>query len=184
MKLFGKKNYIFQKGFTLIELLIVIAVLGVLAAIVLVGINPAEQLKRGRDASRLQQVAQLGHAGLAYFTSQGSLLNSNSAFTNANWQTILVSSGDIKGAITAPAGGTGCAGGTSSQGSICYTNNGTTDFLIWTGGESQQYITKASGTSACPAGEAAYFIFDSIQGKSGVACVNTSSAPSAGIALK
>ncbi|MBI2031792.1 MAG: prepilin-type N-terminal cleavage/methylation domain-containing protein, partial [Candidatus Levybacteria bacterium] len=34
-----------QKGFTLIELLVVIAILGILAAVLLVGVNPLEQIR-------------------------------------------------------------------------------------------------------------------------------------------
>ena len=41
-----------KKGFTLIELLIVIAILGVLAVVILVAINPQEQLARGRGGGR------------------------------------------------------------------------------------------------------------------------------------
>ena len=58
-----------KKGFTLIELLIVIAILGVLAVVVLVAINPVQQLARTRDAGRQSSVAQLGHAVEAYYTS-------------------------------------------------------------------------------------------------------------------
>jgi len=58
-----------KKGFTLIELLIVIAILGVLAVVVLVAINPVQQLARTRDAGRMSSVAQLGHAVEAYYTS-------------------------------------------------------------------------------------------------------------------
>jgi prepilin-type N-terminal cleavage/methylation domain-containing protein len=42
-----------RKGFTLIELLIVIAVIGILVVVVLLLINPAEYLRRGRDSNRL-----------------------------------------------------------------------------------------------------------------------------------
>ena len=62
--MFNRKNYL--KGFTLIELLIVIAILGVLAVVVLVAINPVQQLARTRDAGRKSSVAQIGHAVAAY----------------------------------------------------------------------------------------------------------------------
>lgn len=48
-----------NKGFTLIELLVVIAIIGVLAAVVLLAINPAEMLRKGRDSTRLQDLATL-----------------------------------------------------------------------------------------------------------------------------
>jgi prepilin-type N-terminal cleavage/methylation domain-containing protein len=59
-----------KKGFTLIELLIVMAILGVLAVVVLVAINPAEQLARARDSGRISAANQLGRALAAYFTGQ------------------------------------------------------------------------------------------------------------------
>ncbi len=59
------------KGFTLVELLVVIAIIGILAAVVLVAVNPLEQLARGRDAGKLATVAGLGKAAQSYYTSQG-----------------------------------------------------------------------------------------------------------------
>src|SRR3989344_9215549 len=59
-----------QKGFTLIELLVVIAVLGVLATIVLLAVNPGEQLARARDTSRVAAVTQIGRSLLSYYTAQ------------------------------------------------------------------------------------------------------------------
>jgi prepilin-type N-terminal cleavage/methylation domain-containing protein len=45
-----------KKGFTLIELLLVIAILGILAAIVIVAVNPTKQLGDAKDAQRKQDV--------------------------------------------------------------------------------------------------------------------------------
>lgn len=158
------------KGFTLIELLIVIAVLGVLAAIVLIAINPGEQIARGKDASRLQVVAQLGHAMQAYFTNQGSL----PVYSNA-WQQALISSGDLNTIQAAPDDGNAvCAASYPySQNRICYASSGT-DFAIWTGVESKQYKVKAGGGAECvsPPPRSPYFIYTSVLGRAGVGCWN------------
>jgi len=45
-----------KKGFTLIELLIVIGIIGILAAAVIVVLNPAELLAQARDGTRLSDV--------------------------------------------------------------------------------------------------------------------------------
>ena len=62
-----------KRGFTLIELLIVMAILGVLAVVVLLAINPAEQLARTRDTGRVSAVTQMGHAVQAYDTSHNAV---------------------------------------------------------------------------------------------------------------
>jgi prepilin-type N-terminal cleavage/methylation domain-containing protein len=62
MKLSAQSFKKVTRGFTLIELLVVIAVIGVLAAIVLLAVNPTEQLARGRDANRISAVEGLGKA--------------------------------------------------------------------------------------------------------------------------
>lgn len=51
-----------NKGFTLIELLVVIAILGILATLVVLAINPAEAQRKGRDASRLSDLATVRKA--------------------------------------------------------------------------------------------------------------------------
>lgn len=59
------------KGFTLIELLIVIAILGILAAAVLVAINPAKRTNQAKDAQIKSDVGSLTSEVQGYFTSPG-----------------------------------------------------------------------------------------------------------------
>lgn len=80
-----------KKGFTLIELLIVIAILGVLAVVVLVAINPVQQLARTRDSGRISTVSQLGHAIESYAVTHDG--NFPAAGT---WNTDLTTVGDIQ----------------------------------------------------------------------------------------
>lgn len=59
------------KGFTLIELLIVIAILGILAAAVLVAVNPAKRQRQARDTQTKSDIAQIATAFQAYYTTPG-----------------------------------------------------------------------------------------------------------------
>lgn len=54
-----------QKGFTLVELLIVLAIIGVLAAIVLISLNSSR--KGGRDARRVADMREVATALQLYF---------------------------------------------------------------------------------------------------------------------
>jgi type IV pilus assembly protein PilA len=105
-----------KKGFTLIELLIVIAILGVLAVVVLVAINPVQQLARTRDAGRISTVSQLGHSVEAYYTSH----NGTYPATGLGGITTLVSTGEItqvpaevNNTLTTNATLGGCAAGSA-----------------------------------------------------------------------
>ena len=63
-----------QAGFTLIEILIVIGIIAILAAIVLVAVNPAQQFKKANDAQRASNVnAVLNAVGQFSVDSKGSL---------------------------------------------------------------------------------------------------------------
>lgn len=65
--LFNKKMN--KKGFTLIELLIVVAVIGILASVILVGIGPVQ--KQGRDARRISDLRQVQNGLELYYNRNG-----------------------------------------------------------------------------------------------------------------
>jgi prepilin-type N-terminal cleavage/methylation domain-containing protein len=63
-----------KKGFTLVELLIVIAILAVLAAAVVIVLNPGELLAQARDSQRLNDLDTMKNA-LAIYVSQATAIN-------------------------------------------------------------------------------------------------------------
>jgi len=65
-------------SFTLIELLIVIAIIGILAAAVVLVLNPQQMIAQGRDSTRLQDIKTLNSAIGEY------LANGNTALGTAN----------------------------------------------------------------------------------------------------
>ncbi len=68
------KNSEQKQGFTLIEMLIVVAIIGVLASIVLVGLGPTQ--RTGRDARRIADLKQVQTALELYFQKNGQYPNS------------------------------------------------------------------------------------------------------------
>lgn len=60
------KNISFKKGFTLLEVLLVVAIIGVLAGIVIVAINPNKQLGDTRNAQRKVDVNTILNAVYQY----------------------------------------------------------------------------------------------------------------------
>ena len=53
---------VYQKGFTLIEILVVIGLIAILAAIVLIAINPARQFAQARNSQRESNVSTVLNA--------------------------------------------------------------------------------------------------------------------------
>ena len=168
-----------KRGFTLIELLIVIAILGVLAVVILVAINPQEQLARTRDAGRTSSVTQLGHAMQAYGAShEGNYIAESATWISASG-TGLVASGEI---ATTPDlldynVGTSTACTLNANNGWCYDTDGATppnNFIVFARLES------GSNDSRCAATENAYVVFDSVLGRGGIVCSATGPTFAAG----
>lgn len=71
MKIKSLLNKFSSKGFTLIELLIVIAILGILAAVVLVAINPGQRIAAARNSRVRADLVSLGSAANIFNTDTG-----------------------------------------------------------------------------------------------------------------
>ena len=81
-----------EKGFTIIELLVVVAIIGLLASVVVLGLNDA-QLK-ARDTQRLEQIQQISKALNIYYVN-------NNQFPIETTATTLTGSDDLSNALIA-----------------------------------------------------------------------------------
>lgn len=62
----NKMTTALQRGFTLIELLVVIGIIGILAAVVLVAVNPSRQFSSARDTQRRSDLYAVTNAVYQY----------------------------------------------------------------------------------------------------------------------
>lgn len=133
------------KGFTLIELLVVITILGILAAVVMVAINPGERINEANDSGKKNDVGQVATALEAYFTAN------KGVYTGAS-DTELVDKGYVKRFPTT-----------------------TTLTVAVDGSAAAAYGTLASASASCPVGQTGtkYWCYTSVNGQSGILCSAT-----------
>ena len=157
-----------KRGFTLVELLVVIAIIGVLAVVVLVAINPVQQLARTRDAGRKSAITQMGHAMEAYATTKNGVYIDESA----TWPDLLVAAGELSivpSNIVYSVTGTDtfdCTFEYSTR-NWCYdatTGTGGSPVLLYTRMESQSEQSKCTGT------QVPFFVWSTADGRGGVVC--------------
>jgi len=157
------------KGFTLVELLIVIAIIGVLAVVVLVAINPIEQLAKTRDAGRISTVTQVGHAIQAYYTSHATLAAQYPQI--ATWDTDITGSGELS--VFPSAIGYSAYAVTACTENVINGNCYDLDVATGLGAIAYARLESNNQNTKCTTPpEVAYVVFSSGDGRGGVVCAD------------
>lgn len=160
-----------KQGFTLLELLVVMAILGTLAVISFLAINPTERSAQARDTGRLNAVTQLGRSMQGYYSSRGDYP------AVGNWAQELVDIGELP---SFPSGIEYSAYSVSNCTSyvqpgidptFCYNVDALNGALVYSRAEAN------SDNNKCTAPEVAYYVFSTADGHGGTICSDGEPTP-------
>lgn len=116
-----------RKAFTLIEMLIVVAIIGILASAIMVGLGPAQQ--KGRDARRMSDLRETQNALELFYTKYGDYPNNSDTSGVAGCNSGAGWSGLQTCLQTATIGAGKIPNDPNTSQSYCYDSNGT-DYII------------------------------------------------------
>ncbi len=146
-----------KKGFTLIELLVVMGILGILMAVTILVINPAEYLKRARDTQRISDIQTVNSAvSLAMANGDELVSYANQCYATIAGTPAAECNGTTavvpivgSGADNRSPAGTGWVMGVDTSGSfgslpIDPINNATTLFYLWSSSASAYELNVAT----------------------------------------
>ncbi len=140
------------------------AILGVLAVVVLVAINPVQQLARTRDAGRKSGVAQIGRSLEAYYTARGG----NYVDESGTWINDLTAAGELSTAPSVISNTLTSLCSTNVQNGWCYDadpDTSGTAAVVYSRFESDSEISKCAGGVTV-----AWFVWSTTDGRGGLVC--------------
>ena len=119
-KLESNKNVRKQQGFTLIEILVVIGLIALLAAIIIVAINPAKRFAEGRNSQRQANLEAISNAiGQKLADDKGVIDDGNSSTTSDCLKNVPQLSTDVALPITSDTNGKTIGTGTDDANLSC-----------------------------------------------------------------
>lgn len=158
MKINSARRFIkSSKGFTLIELLIVIAIIGILAAALLIAIDPAEKIRLANDTRAMNNVSEVSNK-----IEQWAVQYNDGVYpTNAGggWNQASTASASNPNSPSSPVAPT-------SSYAFVYNNNGNNTFYV------RVQSLQSKKYNANPA-----FIYDSAKGKTCPAAAGATTCP-------
>ena len=152
----------FQKGFTLIELLIVIAILGILAAVVLVAINPAQRIAEANDTKAKSNVSVVATAIESCFTNQPTV-DAGTYRNNCSTPLLLQTNGWLKQDLSAAALG---------NAAVTINTTATTNVEA----DAFALVTASSAACATGSGPVKFITYRTVTGKTQIECYAAATA--------